>query len=295
LNQATVRLTRFISEEQSVPGGLRQAWPVSILAQGTNMEDHIFVYRVGSEHDPMPGDRFECVASVNQMFEIPRNHGSVLTLSTAIPYYRTNVLEYVARSAEEALDIWKKVQQEVQWLVSNFNSARVLQATEVAVISETLIDRYSNPMNPPKRVLLSYHPAGTPGVDGDGNPTITSADIDRVGWLPVSELGAGAVIPAGARFYYNIDRDQGLLAAWPPLEPLDGNQLHRNGIQMPYGIVWSLDYRTVWWHAFDPATIPGYARADGQVADGPAPWPTDYINMEAPGDIPNSIVLTLFK
>lgn len=292
--EATIKLTRFVSEDESLPLSMRQAWPVQILAEGVNMDDHIFVYHVGSANDPIPGDRFECVASVNQMYEIPKNQGVSLTTQTGIPYYRSNVLDYVARTAVEADEIWQKVQEEVQWLVKNWNSSLKLKAIDFVEITESLITTKDIGMQPPVRVQLSYHPAGTPGTDVNGKPIITTADPNQVGWLPVQLLGLGAPVPPGAKFYYNIARDGSLTSAWPPKQPYSGNQLHRNGIQMPYGLVWVLTENTVWWLDFDPATIPGYLRVGGN-EDWGAPWPIDYVNRSNPGAVSNLIQLTLFK
>lgn len=292
--QATIKLTRFVSEDEALPLSLRQAWPVQILAEGTNMDDHIFVYHVGTPHDPLPGDRFECIASVNQMHEIPKNQGVSLTTQTGIPYYRSNVLDYVARTAVEAEEIWRKVREEVQWLVKNWNSALKLKATDFVEITESLVLSKDLGMHPPVRVQLSYHPAGIPGKDEQDRPVILSPDPQQVGWLPVELAGSGPLVPAGAKFFYNIAKDQNLFSAWPPKQPHSGNQLHRNGIQMPYGLVWVLTDYTVWWMDFNPATIPGYMRVGGD-DDWGAPWPIDYVNRSNPGAISNLIQLTLFK
>lgn len=292
--EATIRLTRFVSDDEALPTAQRQAWPVSVLAQGVNIDDHIFVYHVGKADDPIQGDRFEAVASVNQMYEIPKNQGVSLTTQTGIPFYRSNVVDYVARSAVEADEIWNKIVEEVEWLVKNWNSALKLKATTVATITESLTTRSDAGMKPPIRIALSYHPAGTPGTDVNSKPIIVSPDTQQVGWLPVSVLGVGAVVPPGAKFYYNIDVDGGLAQEWPPVEPFSGNQLFRNGISMPYGIVWSLTNRTVWWRDFNPADIPGYLRL-GANEDWGAPWPADYVNRSNPGAVPNHIALMLFK
>lgn len=291
--EATIKLTKFVSDDQARTISEHQAWPISILAEGINMDAHIFVYHVGKEDDPIPGDRFECVASVNQMFEIPKNQGMSLTTATGIPYYRSNVLEYVARTAAEAEEIYVKVVEEVQVLLKNWNASLRMRATEFALITGDLTQTSDVGMNPPLRVSLSYHPAGTSGTV-EGKPAIISADPNQVGWLPVTFLGLGAVVPPGAKFYYNINRDASLRAAWPPIDPLSGNQLHRNGILMPYGQVWVLTTTTVWWLDFDPATIPGYRRV-GANEDWGAPWPRDYVNRANPGAIGNNITLTIFK
>ena len=291
--QATIRLTRFVSSDQTLPDAQRQAWPVQLLAEGINMDDHVFVYHVGSVNDPIPGDKFECVASVNQMFEIPKLQGTSLTTQTGIPYYRSNVLEYVARSAVEADEIHTKVAEEIQILIKNWNAALRLKATSILEITEDLTTSRDLSMQPPIRLTLSYHPAGTAGTDS-GKPIITAPDANQVGWLPVELLGVGAVVPPGARFYYNTGADQTFAAEMPAKQPWSGHQLYRNGIQMPYGLVWVLDQRTLWWMDFDPADIPGYRRV-GANEDWGAPWPLDYVNRSNPGAVSNILHLILFQ
>jgi hypothetical protein len=293
--KANIKLTRFVSDDAALPDAKRQAWPVAILAEGINIDDHIFVYHVGRQDDPIPGDRFECVASVNQMYEIPKNQGVSLTTQTQIPYYRSNALEYVARSATEAQEIWLKVVDDAQWLVRNFNAALKLKATQFAEIDEEISVITDISMNPPIRIPLSYHPAGSSGVDGNGKPVIAAPDTLQVGWLPAYVLGPSIIKPPGAAFYYNINRDANLGSNWPPKQPYSGNQLHRNGILMPYDVVWTIDDFTVWWLNFDPATIPGYQRQSPQSNDWGAPWPADYVSRGSPGAVPNLLTLTLFK
>ena len=292
---AEIKLTRFVSSDASLPDARRQAWPIAILAEGTNIDDNIFVYHVGRPDDPIPGDRFECVASPNQMFEIPKNQGVSLTTQTQIPYYRVNVLEYIARSAEEAEDIWTKVQDEVFWLVKNFNSALTLKATQFATVTSEMVNVTDISMNPPIRVPLSYHPAGIPSVDENGKPFIAAPDALQTGWLPAYTLGESVIKPPGAAYYYNINRDPNLASNWPPKPPFSGNQLHRNGIMMPYDVVWTLTDYTIWWLDFDPRTVAGYQRVGAQTEDWEVPWPADYVSRGNPGAVPNSITLTLFK
>jgi hypothetical protein len=293
--EATIKLTKFVSQDENLPDAQRQSWPVQILAEGTNIEDHIFVYHVGTQNDPLQGDRFECVASVNQLYEIPKNQGVSLTTQTGIPYYRSNVLSYVARSASEAQTIWTDVVTEVEWLVKNWNASLKLQAVEFATITETLTETTDTGMNPPVRLMLSYHPAGSASTDGEGKPIIINPDTTQVGWLPVSVLGAGAEVPPGAAFYYNLATDESVSDEWPPKQPYSGNQFYRNGIQMPYGLVWTITDRTIWWMDFNIVDVPGYERLAEQSADWGAPWPQDYVNRSSPGATPNQLALILFK
>jgi len=292
--EGSIKLTRFVPVFHDLPDSRRQAWALSILAEGINMDDHVFVYHLGKSDDPIGGDKFECVASPNQMIELPRRYAMNLTTNTMIPFYRYNLLEYVCRSASEALELWNKIVEEVNDLVENLNASLILQATEFAEITGEikLIKGYT--MTPPLRIHLSYHPAGTP-ITVDDKPDVDSADTARPGWLPVSVMAGSLTIPAGAKFYYNMALDPVLSAAWPPEVPYSGNQLFRNGMLMPYGVVWTLTKDGLWWMDFDPEAIPGYQRSGSQEQDWGAPWPQDYATPSSPGAVPNLLVLTLFK
>ena len=292
--KSTIRLTRLDSDSQELPEALRQAWPVTVLAEGTNMDDHVFVYHVGKADDPIQGDKFECVASVNQMHELPKTQGVSLTTETGIPFYRSNVLEYVCRSAEEAERIWKEVVNQVQMLVRNWNSALRMKGTAFAVISEELATMSDFSMSAPIRRQISYHPAGIAAV-ADGKQIISSPRSSMQGWLPIWAMATSTGRPPGALFFYNLPMDPDLQAQWPLKEPLSGHQLHRNGLCLPYGICWSLTQEGLWWLDFDPISIPGYQRQSPQANDGRAPWPTDYVSPSSPGAVPNLIFLTLFK
>lgn len=291
--EAAIKLTRF-PPKTPPPGPRRTAWPISILAEGTNIDDHIFVYHVGKPDDPIAGDKFECVASINQMQELPKTQGMSLTTTTGIPFYRHNELKFVARSALEAKRIWDEVVNEVHELVENWNASMVLQAAEFAEVSTEVKYSKGFVMTPPMRINLSYHPAGTPVVVND-KPGIDAPDTGRVGWLPVSLLGVSNTVPPGAVFYYNLTMDQNLASVWPPEVPYEGNQLIRNGLIMPYGVVWTITPEGLWWLDFDPATIPGYQRIDDQEADWGAPWPQDYATPSSPGAVPNILTLMLYK
>jgi hypothetical protein len=290
---ANIKLTRFISEDQALPDTRRQAWPVSILAEGIDIDDNIFVYHVGKADDPLHGDKFEAVASVNQMFELPKSQGVSVTLETGIPFYRHNVLEYVARSAEEAERIWKEVVKEVELLVRNWDSANRLRGADFAVITSDQTQTSVIEMNPPFRIQLSANPAGTPGLDGDVQ-IITAPDTTKNGWLPVSSVSPGIVVPPGAVFFYNKTQDVSLTNIWPPKAPFSGNLLYKNGFLLPYGIVYLITTDGLWWLDFDPATVPGYQRISPQAADGNAPWPINQLTPES-GVVPTILILTIFK
>jgi hypothetical protein len=98
------------------------------------------------------------------------------------------------------------------------------------------------------RFTLEDAPAGeancVPGKDaeiiwGDFEPdgpypgvihTVDNADDSLVGWLPADDPAFdGLAVPSGAKFGYNIQADEELLAYWPPL-PIDGVDVTVDGV-----------------------------------------------------------------
>jgi hypothetical protein len=290
--QAQVQLTRFQADPGALPGQ-RQGYPITIQASGTNIPSEIFVYRVGKLGDAFPGDQFSCVASVVQLDEIPAIKAVTLTREVQIPFYRTSQMELICRTAAEADQVWNIVQEDVAALVANYELAYCLKGNVTATISNGTISTSTNDMTPPTRIQLEYQPAGTAtyvsSVQG-----ITSPDISLPGWLPVSQAFSGWSVPPGALFFYNIAQDANLQSIWPLPQPYSGQELYRNGVLLPYGIVYVIDQNTIWWLNFDPTTIPNYARIAGQVADGNAPWPTDYVSPASPGAVSSQIILMAF-
>lgn len=114
----------------------QHAWPLKITATAAGgLVSQIFVYAVGQEVDPVSGDRFECVASVSQLFELPLTAPAPVDATTQIPYYRRDTVEFVCRSSDEADALWTKIQGQVLDLVRNWNAR--LNLLEVATVSIT--------------------------------------------------------------------------------------------------------------------------------------------------------------
>ncbi len=292
---AKIALTRYLSESHSA-GGLpkQQAWPITIVAVGEDMDSEIFVYHVQKAGDPLEGDIFEAVASPQQMFEIPKTPGAATSEDEQIPYYRRSVLEFLARSSKEAEDIWAKVNEEVEILVRDMNSGNTLLGVERIVYSDETPITEDLQMSPPIRKQLSYHPCGTAGITGSVQRIESPFTPEKDGWLPISQAPDGFVPPAGAILFYNIDQDEDLKRLFPLRDPVSGHTFLRNGVALPYGVVYTITPKTIWWHEFDPALLPAYDRRPGQVEDLNMPWPADYVNRNNPGVIRPDLVLQIF-
>ena len=286
---AQITLTRYTVSPNAVPLSNQHCWPITIIASGIGISSSIFVYRAAQKGDPFGGDGFSCVASVNQMYELPEDEGYVGT-ERQLPFFRRHKLELFCRSQSEADYIWKVVNEDVASLLDNFNMASALQGTETAVITpdSTTI---TQPTNMKTRIQLDYQPAGTATLVS-GTQGVIDPDPTLSGWLPVTAAPGGWVVPNNAVFFYNIAQDSILQAHWPLPSPLDGSELYRNGLLLPYGIAYVITNDTIWWLAFDPAVLPRYERV-GSVQDANAPWPTDYVNRNNLGAVSPQLVLMI--
>ena len=129
---SSIELTREIVKPAKDPIR-KHVWPVRITAKGSGIDSKIFVYHAAMDDDPLLGDIFEAVASVLQLNEVPPDKPATLD-GVVIPFYRLSVLEYDARSAEQAEHIWAVVQEDADDLSKNFDSAKNLEGIEVVIV-----------------------------------------------------------------------------------------------------------------------------------------------------------------
>lgn len=128
----SLSLTRStVVSTEPLPG--QHTWPLEVTAVSTtpNLPSEIFVYHSSMGDDPLVGDLFECVASLNQLDEIGLT--PVDTELETIPYYRSAALTFSCRSAQEAEDLWMKVQADALDLLNNFKAINNL--TEVETVA----------------------------------------------------------------------------------------------------------------------------------------------------------------
>jgi hypothetical protein len=145
-------------------------------------------------------------------------------------------------------------------------------------------------------------PAGTP-VNTGGVWTITSPDLTRLGWVPVSVLPTSYTIPSGATFFYNIpnvfttdnadnsgagslstfEKQQAtlLLNLLPP-DPAAQSILTTNGVSQIQvnstdvngkNGIYSIDQYGLWWYSNTAPTQP-WAEDLASGSWTPAMWPT---------------------
>lgn len=116
----------------------QHVWPLQVTAVSSQegLSSKIFVYHAEDGDDPYQGDVFECIASVQQMTEIPEDAPDFGEDGNNIPYFRTDSLLFHCRSPEEAEDLWEKVQADVKDLLQNYVALTgILQTSETVVIT----------------------------------------------------------------------------------------------------------------------------------------------------------------
>lgn len=287
-----ITLTKYISDLNAAPpGDQRQGWVLEVTATSEDLDPAVFVYHLG---DGLLGDRFEAVASIFQMEELPPEQVDRAVSGSQVPYYRSAELKLLCRSAVDLEFYWQQIVNEVALLVRNINAAQVTMAEQTAVINETTATVANLVGQSSRRVQLSWRPAGLATLSESGVQGITSPNSSLVGWLPVSSVPNGWIVPAGAFLFYNLSQDTALQALWPPTTPFSKHALYRNGLLLPYGLTHVITANTLWWLIFNPDTVPGYIRADGQTQDSNAPWPVDYVSAESPGNTATNLVLQLY-
>lgn len=128
----SLTLTRAaMAATEPTPG--QHAWPLEVEAVSTTdgLESEIFVYHAAMEDDPIVGDLFECVASLNQMSELGTD--PIDLLDPTVPYYRSDSLTFACRSVQEADELWVKIQADALDLLNNVKAFATLTPLETVV------------------------------------------------------------------------------------------------------------------------------------------------------------------
>lgn len=127
---AGISLTRSGLDTEDKEG--QHVWPLKVIATSseTGLGSKIFVYHAAMSDDAYEGDIFECVASMQQMKDIPEDSPALEDDTYVVPYYRTNSFVVDCRSPEEAEELWEAVKEDVGDLITNFRSLATLDNLE---------------------------------------------------------------------------------------------------------------------------------------------------------------------
>ena len=126
-----IQLQRYglVSQELSN----QHVWPLKVVAtvvDASMPSAKIFVYHASAGDDAYEGDLFECVASLQQYYDVPENTPVMEDGDYIVPYYRSDTLNFACRSAEEAERLWLAVQEDTTDLVNSFLAFNNLQNVE---------------------------------------------------------------------------------------------------------------------------------------------------------------------
>ena len=126
---------KLLREETSVEDAVnnRHQWPVKYTALYAEDDSPapIFVMQL-SPDTGLFSDSLSCIASAIQMHDLP-----VGEAAPGSPFYRVHVVTKLCRSAKAAAEFIAKVEEAVQDLADNLQSASLLSAAGETVITPT--------------------------------------------------------------------------------------------------------------------------------------------------------------
>jgi hypothetical protein len=115
-------------EPENING--QQVWPlkvtVTLTGEAVMPSAKVFVFHARMDDDPYQGDVFECVSSLTQYYEIPPDAPTYEDSNYVVPYYRKESVQINCLTAEEAVDCWEIILDDLNDLVNNFYAARTL-------------------------------------------------------------------------------------------------------------------------------------------------------------------------
>jgi hypothetical protein len=130
-----IQLTRFSSADTAFVDAKQHTWPLKVTAVSSEpgLPSEIFVYQASAPQDKFNADMFSCISSVQQLTELPKD-APVTVGTTIVPFYRKNTVEFHCRSEAEYQDVWTRIQEDVQTLLTNFRAFADMQTVETVDI-----------------------------------------------------------------------------------------------------------------------------------------------------------------
>jgi hypothetical protein len=250
------------------------------------MPSEIFVYQIDTDEKTVEGDKFRCIAAVNDLYEFPTCPTGILKQDDyQIPYYRKDRVELVFRSAEEAEVAWGIIKEDRDDLVANFCATERMDQIEKDTTTctspdEPLINEVETPTDiTTVQVELAFEPNGEAITDESGQNIAEPFDSELKGWLPVSEVpeAFSDPVPEGAKYFYNIDADAEVKSLFPLKTPNNLHSFSYNGQKLAIGTTYDITSDTIYWLSFEMGEYDVYG------ISGNAPWGEDYVDRSLPG------------
>lgn len=117
----------------------RHNWTLKVTAESDEegLSSKIFVYHAVHEDDPLNGDTFSNVASLQDMNIIPEDAPMSIPAEDGrednVPWYRTDEVVFDCYNMRDVEHIWKTIQIDVKNLLKEYRISRNLQEQEVVI------------------------------------------------------------------------------------------------------------------------------------------------------------------
>ena len=117
----------------------KKNWPIRVVAESTyeGLDSNIFVYHAADPNDPIQGDEFSNVASLQDMESLPVGAPTPVDgdlTENYVPFYRTNSVELNCYTMEEAERVWRIIKRDTASLVREYKASINLKATEIYTV-----------------------------------------------------------------------------------------------------------------------------------------------------------------
>lgn len=111
------------------------SWPLRIVCEAPDgdVSPKIFVWRRNLGLPNMPYDVYQCVASVQQFWDLPEDE-PLPDADPPVMDYRTAELQVDCRTPEQAELIWKVVQEDAKVLAEALSAYERIEAIETVVV-----------------------------------------------------------------------------------------------------------------------------------------------------------------
>lgn len=110
-------------------------WPIRVTAESTvpGLDDNIFVYHAADPNDPIQGDEFSNVASLQDMESLPVGAPTPVDgdlTEDYVPFYRTNSVELDCHNLVEMERVWSIIKRDASTLVHEYKASLTLKESE---------------------------------------------------------------------------------------------------------------------------------------------------------------------
>lgn len=181
----------------------RHVWPlrVSVTSLQPGLTNNVFVFHAALQDDLYCGDVFECVASVQQLNDLPENKAAYDDNGKLVPYYRTNTLVFNARTPLEAEELWDAIKDDTQDLARNWAALNNFEDSDSwetdVVLREDLNVTGHNLIGVDKIGINTLNPTYAIDIDPNSDPTTEDRGIRFGGDTVIYRSGDSQLVIEG--------------------------------------------------------------------------------------------------